>query len=233
MKKNKITFVPTHLGLEELEICTPKPSKYYIPEQFKKMPIDLPAEKTKLLPIDRTAKACPSFTEIFNEGFVLPAHTDMHFYIDENKKENVWTISNNDFELAGHPNYQYVDYLDNDMIKATFKIPYPWLAIVPKGYSIRQVPMIYHHNTEWHIAYGTYRGDQIADIHLQVMITSKNQEILIRQGEPLCYFVPFKREKWDMDIKPMNDKYLKIQKVSQLKQRASFKGSYLKNTTDE
>lgn len=230
MKKNKITFVPTHLGLEEIDMCVPKQSKHYIPNQFKKMPIDIPATNTKLLPFDRTAKACPSFTEIFNEGFVLPAHADMHFKLNEN--EHVWTISNNDFELSGHPNYQYVEYLDNDMIKATFKIPYPWLCIVPKGYSIRQVPMLYHHNTDWHIAYGTYRGDQIADIHLQVMITSDSDEVLIRQGEPLCYLIPFKRERFDIDIKPMNDKYKKVLAVSKLKQRGAFKGAYLKNTNE-
>lgn len=232
LKKNKLIFVPTKLGLDEIEISTPKPSKYYIPPQFKNMPAQIPSKITKHLPIDKTAKMCPSFTEIFNEGFVLPAHTDMHFYIDKENKENIWTTSNRDFEISGHPDYQYLDYLDNNVIKAVYKIPYPYLAIIPKGYSIRQVPMLYHHNQDWHVAYGTYRGDQIADIQLQVFITSNSKEVLIKQGEPLCYFIPYKRESWDMEIHQMNDKYKKIQAASELRQRSSFKSSYLKNTSE-
>lgn len=231
MKKNKeVIFVPTHVGLNEIEKTTPKPSKYYIPPQFKEMPVDLPAENTKLLPFDRTAKACPSFTEIFNEGYVLPAHCDMHFKMG--KEENIWTVANNDFELSGHPNYQYIDYIDKSIIKATFKIPYPYLFIIPKGYSVRQVPMMYHHNKDWYIAYGTYRGDQVADIQLQVMITSDSDEVLIKQGDPLCYLIPFKREKFNMKIKEMNADYKKIWSVSRLKQLANFKGAYLKNTSE-
>ena len=224
----KITFVPIHLGIDEVEVTRPKPSKFFMPEHFKTMPTHWEAEKTKLLTLDKTARICPSFHEIFTEGFVLPAHCDMHFFMEEDKMH--WTVSDSDFKLTGHPSYQYIDFMPNKSIKAVYKIPYPYMAVLPKGYSVRQVPMIYHHNTEWEVAYGTYRGDQISDIQLQLFIKSEKDEVLIKQGEPLCYFIPFKREKFSMEIKKMNDKYQELFNASQLKQRGKFKGAYFRNT---
>jgi len=228
IKNKTITFVPTVLGLDEVEVTRPKPSRYFTPEHFKSMPIHYEANDSKLLTFDKTAKTCPSFHEIFNEGFVLPAHVDMHFLLDGESMK--WTVADSTYELSGHPSYQYTDFMPNESIKAVYKIPYPYMAVLPKGYSVRQVPMIYHHNTEWEVAYGTYRGDQVSDIQLQLFIKSDQNEVLIKQGEPLCYFIPFKREKFDMKIDKMNTKYNEIFNASQLKQRGRFKGAYLRNT---
>lgn len=222
-----ITFVSSYDGFKDIENLRPYPAK--IPEWYKNIPIDIDQEEgynRKLIPNMRTSKTCPSFFDIFTEGFILPAHTDMWFRVDEDGQFE-WQVANNTFTIEIHNNYQLVEHIKSP-IKQVFKIIYPWHVIVPKGYSIRQLPLFWDFNPDWHIAYGVFKADRIPEIALQLNFTSENNEIYIKAGTPLCQYVPFKREDYKMDIGNYK-KYHNYIWESWHRASTSFKHSYRKN----
>ena len=106
-------------------------------------------------------------------------------------------------------NHQYVNHVQGD-VKHVFKLTYPYNIIVPKGYSIRQIPMFYDYNPEWHLAYGIFEADKMPEISVQLLYTSEDNEVVIKAGTPLGYYVPFKREKFSMEIGDYNEYRTKI-----------------------
>lgn len=222
-----ITFVSSFDGFNEIENLRPYPAK--IPEWYKNIPIDIDQEEgynRKLIPNMRTSKTCPSFLDIFTEGFILPAHTDMWFRVEENGQFE-WQVANTSFHIETHNNHQLVNHIKSP-IKQVFKIIYPWFVVVPKGYSIRQLPMFYDYNPDWHIAYGTFKADRIPEIALQLNFTSEKNEIFIKAGTPLCQYVPYKRESFNIKIGNYK-KYHNYIMESWHRASTSFKHSYRKN----
>ena len=222
-----ITFVSSFDGFNEIENLRPYPAK--IPEWYKNIPIDIDQEEgynRKLIPNMRTSKTCPSFLDIFTEGFILPAHTDMWFRVEENGQFE-WQVANTSFHIETHNNHQLVNHIKSP-IKQVFKIIYPWFVVVPKGYSIRQLPMFWDYNPDWHIAYGTFKADRIPEIALQLNFTSEKNEIFIKAGTPLCQYVPYKRESFNIKIGNYK-KYHNYIMESWHRASTSFKHSYRKN----
>jgi hypothetical protein len=58
--------------------------------------------------------------------------------------------------------------------------------------------MFWHHNPYWESAYGIIHTDQYHQINVQIMLKKGINEVVIKQGEPMCYVVPYRREKYDM-----------------------------------
>ena len=210
MKKEKpieIIFVSEHEGFDNIKEFRPYPASEYMPEWFKNVPAEVKATTTdnhssdhirKKIPNIRTAKLCPSFTDIYNEGFVLPAPCDIWLRVE---KDGTWEyrLSNPMFGMEDDGNHQYVYHVQGN-VKHVFKLTYPYNIIVPKGYSVRQVPMFYDYNPDWHVAYGVLESDKAPEISLQILYTSEDNEVLIKAGTPLAYYVPFKRANYSMKI---------------------------------
>ena len=219
MKKDntEIIFVTEYEGFANIKELRPYPASEYMPEWFRKLPADikLPNEGfseeghiSKIMPNVRTAKLCPSFTTIYNEGFVLPAPCDIFLRVDDNGDWE-WKVANPLFGVEEHGDHQYANHEPN--VKKVFKLIYPYQLIVPKGYSIRQVPMFYDWNKDWQVAYGVFEADKIPEIAIQILYTSDKEEVVIKAGTPLCYYVPYKRESYSMvigDYKEHKDKIL-------------------------
>jgi len=225
----KIIFISSIDGFDLIDNFKPKLAKYFMPDYLKNMPHD---NKTvypiinKLVPNVRTAKICPSFIDIYNEAIVLPAPCDI--WLSVNSKEALWRTTNDKIKMDYHENGQFVDYLPNPKaVKGVFKLYYPYQAIVPKGYSFRQIPMLYDFNKEWHVAYGQYAADSISQIVLQIFYTSDKEEVLIKAGEPLCMYVPYKRENFKISFDKF-EKYKDILNANFMKTVSSFKYSHRK-----
>ena len=215
--KTKIVFVSEYDGFDNIKELRPYPASEFMPDWFRQMPaeVKLPAEDftvdgyiRKKIPNIRTAKLCPSFVDIYNEGFVLPAPCDIWLRVEE---DGTWEyrLSNPLFSMEDHGNHQYV-YHNKGNVKHVFKLTYPYNIIVPKGYSIRQIPMFYDYNPEWHLAYGIFEADKMPEISVQLLYTSEDNEVVIKAGTPLGYYVPFKREKFSMEIGDYNEYRTKI-----------------------
>jgi hypothetical protein len=232
-KKEKpyIKFSTPFKGLENIEQVLPQPAKNFIPKWFKDMP---PTPKddfhTKLVPQSKTAKLCPSFIDIFHNGFVLPAHCDIYLRWEDDG-EYEWQTSFEEYEMQIHHDIQMKDYAPKEAkIQKVFKIVSPFRMQTPKGYSVYQVPMLYHYNTDWHVPYGVIHTDKHHIINQQIVVTAENKnQLLIKQGEPLCYYVPFKREEFDLKVESWSDKWETLTRENLYKVHSKFKGGYLKN----
>jgi len=223
MKKNntEIIFVSEYDGFDNIKEFRPYPATEYMPEWFRNMPaeVKLPAESfsvdgyiRKKIPNIRTAKLCPSFVDIYNEGFVLPAPCDIWLRVEEDgtweyRLSNPLFSMENQFEafdipFSVHPTHQYLDHVPNAPYDYIFKMDNVWSCVTPKGYSIMQIPMLWHHNPNFETAYGIIHTDQYHQLNIQIMMYKGVGNFEIKMGEPLCYIIPYKREEFNYTVEP-------------------------------
>lgn len=225
MKKIIVTSTVPEL-LQDKEI-QPKSSSEYIPDWYKEVPIEVKGyfHSHKKLPGLRTVKACPSFTDVFKLGYVFVAPCDIWLKIHDNG-EPEWRTPHKTFSMDIHPKAQFVDYLKNTNIRYVFKFESPFRVITPKGYSVIQLPMMYHFNPEWYVPYGIIDTDVHHEINQQIFITT-DDEVFIKKGTPLNYLIPYKRETLKLSIEDIN-KHIKQITASHLIVWSKFKNAYQK-----
>lgn len=229
-----LKYTSTAKELLHIKELQPQPSRNFIPEWFKKTPAvdesDHPKFQYKKKPGMRTAKTCPSFHEIFDEGLVVVAPCDIWIKLMNFDEDWEWeTASSEAVTIEHHDHKQFRDHYGNPNIRAVFKLNLPWRWETPKGYSIRQFPMLYSNNPDWTIAYGVVRTDIHNEINVQLFYTSKDDEILIKQGEPICYIVPYKRLKPKYKLiknEKERNKFLKKVRVNLYQVQSTFRSGY-------
>lgn len=221
-----INFVHLDKKIYDTKELHPQPMRKFAPEWYKNIP-----NNVRLTGFDKsfhkhfdslnhisTIKTCPSFVDVFQEGYVLLAPQDYLFkYEPDTDTHHHYTSSsfNNGTEsqVNTHSNTQMVDYLPQaSNILFVFKIILPINIITNKGYSTRMMPMPYDFNEDWHCNYGVFKTDLIHQLNIQINITSGDKEILIKQGEPLCVLIPYKRETYNSNNILLEDNK-KIQKI--------------------
>ena len=214
-------------------------SKNLHPIKFSEYSIDwfdkIKTSKSELNNI-KTVAACPSFNEIYNEGFVILAPTDYKFIVTKEKQlfwETAFSFKDvtNVDDVEFHFNEQYVNYMPKNFnIKMIVKINTPWKLFTPKGYSIRIMELPLTINNKWNPTYGILRTDKNYHLNFQLNIKT-NEEILIKQGDPLALIVPFKRENYKHKVINLNKKNeFSIKYYSHyLKTYGSFKRNFRKD----
>jgi hypothetical protein len=211
----KIEFVSTVPGLDLIEECRPKPAKRFIPQWFK----DVPAAPNQLLP---TVRICPSFTDYFSLGYIIPMWTDLKLKHEDGKWS--WESSSEDFKMSGHPSEQFIKYasptLNGVEGQFFFKALSPWRIITPKGWSVLQLPLFYHFNSEFSVSPGVIDTDIFTQANQQVLYHGNGKEIEIKRGTPFALYVPFKRESSFLDIEVRSGTEEDIEKFT--KQDAVF-----------
>lgn len=197
MRTKKTIWTTGSVWAEEDKDIHPQPSKNFIPKWLRTIPPQVDNGNTaKLLPKLRTVKKCPSFAEIYKEGFILVAPFDIWLSIrtEDGKEYMEWRTPHKELELDVHPHPQMVDHLPKDSgVRGVFKLIYPFKCITPKGYSIRQMPLFYHFNKDWVVPYGVVNTDKHHELNIQILYTSTEDEVLIKKGTPIVQIIPFKR----------------------------------------
>lgn len=216
---SNITFVINDKYYLANKTLHPKPLKEFIPKWYKNMNPSSMKNKsyTEQINVVLNVKSCPSFTDIYKEGFVIVAPHDYIITYDEKTGNWSWKtpivyksfdVPNNREQVEIHSNNQMKGYLSNNSIKAIFKIVLPLKVITPKGYSVRQAPVPYSSNKDFETMYGILRSDKVHEVNIQIGYKSKNKEILIKKGEPLCVYYPFKRENYKLNIVSIENKIM-------------------------
>ena len=226
-KKNKIVWTSIHEEINNIPELHIKPTREFIPEWFKNTPIfDNP--KAVIPNREKTVRTCPSFTEIFNEGFVMVAPTDIFITVNEQGMYS-WQTPNEKIYMELHSEAQYLKYANVPNARLVLKLVSGWWCFTPSGYSVRQLPLFYDDNPDFYVPYGTIKTDLNHEINPQIIITNKKDKIFIKQGQPLCSFVPFKRnDKLNLSVES-NKKYLqKIQDKKFWIAGSSYRSNYHK-----
>lgn len=210
-------------NIPELHI---QPAKKVIPEWFKNTPIfDNP--KSTIPKKTRTVKTCPSFAEIFNEGFVMLSPVDIYINVGENCYE--WKIPSPLFRLEEHPKEQFLKFANIPNASHVTKLISSWNCITPKGYSLRQMPMFYEEQPDFYVPYGVVKTDYSHEINPQLIFNGDKKEIHIKQGQPLAIYVPYKRkDKLNLSIEDYSIHNRKIKQSSFYTSGSTFRSNYHK-----
>lgn len=242
-KKEKnpiISFVAMMEGMTDVEEVLPKRSSFYLPSWWRSIPRFEEGSSKEM-----TVKSCPSFTDYFSQGFVLPAWADMELYYKKETKSWSGNIAhstehNNEYYLDNHPNSQFLDYVDASYMGkeagVVLKAVSPWKVITRPGWSIMQLPMFYHFDQEFVAMPGIIDTDIEHAINLQMMLLNPEEDttIYIKRGEPLALFIPFERSnsatKDDLEVRQATEADLKKVKASSYWATSKFaqKGAYRK-----
>jgi len=213
-KNIKVKFSSPIEGLFDIPELQPQPAINFIPDTWKKLPSIHQSEDRKHIPfkyqsnlkVFATAKQCPSFLNVFEQGYVLVSPCDMYIKYDIDNNLEVVEVAIDGVNLTYHFNHQYIDYIKNTGFQKVYKLDNVFLCETPKGYSIKQLPMYWHHNPNFEVAYGIIHTDQYHQINPQIMMREGVKEMLIKQGEPLCYIVPYKRIETELVIEEYDSK---------------------------
>ena len=233
MTTHKIKFAPINKDHVLTDATKPRKAKHFIPTWFRSMPhyIEDAVDSTILSKSKfSTVRRCPSFHEVFNTGFVLVSPCDMFLKIKKNG-EFYWETPDEIYKIDTHNDYQFTNYYPDRSIKGVFKLIYPYMAITPKGYGCIQLPMLYHNNPDFYVPYGYLETDIYHELNQQIIVTSNNAEkgILIKQGTPLNYLIPYKKDKWDIEYLDYAESSEKKFTNTQFHLKGKFSGGFFKN----
>jgi len=227
-----ILFTSDYDEFLDTEDIRPQPAKNFIPKWYKDMPVDMPENHSwfvsKLIPNWKTTKVCPSFANIFHENtYVIVAPCDIHLFNMNGKWQG--STANPNVGLNHHEDDQFINHIPGKPIKAVFRLATRFHCMLPKGYSLRYIPLNLHFNTDWFATYGVIDQDKMTQLNVQILVTTDKEELLIKKGQPICYILPYKREKYKYKFKYMDAKLKKFIKKIDLITISRFKGGYSKS----
>ena len=145
----------------------------------------------------RSVKVCPSFSDYFSQGYIIPMWADVMLKYDKNQDYFEWQGSDDIFKWETHGNNQMLDYktatFNGVEGQFVFKALCPWRIITPPGWSVLQLPLFYHFNQEWSVLPGVIDTDIHSEINQQILYHGDGKEVTIKCGDPFVLYIPFKR----------------------------------------
>ena len=203
-----ITFVSTIEGLTQIPECLPKLSQKYVPDWWRTVP-NIDNKPSLDHPFLGNVKDCPSFTDYFSYGYIMPMWADTIMYVDSETKNWRWRTSDPKFLLDVHYDEQYLNfaphkYLGNKTY-CVVKTVSPWKALTPPGWSLYQLPVFFDFNEDFSAIPGIRDTDFYHSINTQLLIHSNKKEIFIPRGTPIAHYVPIKKQPIKLNIKDLKD----------------------------
>lgn len=150
----------------------------------------------------KTIAKCAGIRDLYNTGWIVRSWQDIH--INKIDKHNfTWGTpidQNSVSDVLG--NYVHTHNPESfskcpHLAEKTpiLKIETPWIAVVPKGYNILQLPIAYPDHDMFETATGIFNhGWGMMELNVQLLWT-KNGVSVIPAGTPLAHYVLVKDEK--------------------------------------
>lgn len=213
----KVEFWTSVPGLSKIQDLTPKKQSSMLPEWWKNSKYD-----------EKSIKRCPSFPQVFSTSYVIPMWCDTEFTRRGN--EILWRTPANSFTWTFHTNDQFLDNAP-DHVKNKFSIVAkaicPWRIKTPKGYSMYQLPAYWHFNKNFTLVPGIIDTDYYHEVNQQVLLSLEDGEsFILQRGEPLAIYFPFKREKFDLEVREQNQEDFANSCASNLIAASKFTNGY-------
>jgi len=190
MINKKITFCAT--DEEMIEIWPhPKPASRFIPEDYKKLERHLNSNMH-----EPTLKTCMPFLDSLTMGYIIPF--DQDYLIDPVANDFSVTPANreqNDFGF--HNRIQLPENWKNVAGENAGKFCNKWLIKTPAGYSCLFIKPINRLENRFEIISGVVDTDTYVNtINFPFILHKKDEQFLIKKGDPMVQVIPFKRESW-------------------------------------
>jgi len=192
MLDKKIKFCATREDM--LDIWPhPKPASRFIPDEYKKL-----ARFKNGNYHEATVKTCVPFLDSLTMGYIIPF--DQDYLIDPVENDFTLTPANKEQNDIG---YHDQAQLPEDWKKAangnTGKFMNKWLIKTPPGYSSLFVKPMNRLEPRFDIIPGVVDTDVYINlINFPFILNKRDEQFLIKKGDPMVQVIPFKRDSWKM-----------------------------------
>lgn len=188
-----------------LEEAPPLPGTQVMPEWFTTTPPHYHRTlKYQVLPPElklrenATVRSCPGIVDYLSGGYILRLWAD--FAITFVDGQYAWESHQQEFRLGQHDPGQY-QKMPKPGFPLVLKFFSPWYCRTPPGYSVRVFPLFYHYDQLWEALPGVIHTDVFHETHLNVQIAFKKGQLILPRGLPMARIVPFRRERYDLDVR--------------------------------
>jgi len=217
IKYKKITF---HSINTDLEIARPAPSTKNVPSWYRSMP--------GVVDKIQTIKKCVPFLDSLSLGYQIPLSADLVW--DANKKEGRTNAKESIY--TNHHDVQSQDVVIPPEFDPTpHKWSNHWYIKTPKGYST----LFIHPLNRMDLPFYSLSGVVDTDSHPLIInfpfFIRKDFNGTIKAGTPMIQAIPFKRDKWSLNILDQFESYSGDKKVGHEVFEPPF-GWYKKNHWD-
>jgi hypothetical protein len=229
----KIKFYPFSQESKALA-PEPTPASKNIPEWYKRQPAYGAPEEEQMLKrggTGSTVKRCMPIFDIINSGYIIYVPCDI--YIDATDPNKLkWSVPTTAGQLkrelvSSHAPEQVSHYPLNEKQyhKEIFRIMPFWSVGTEKGYS-SLFTHPFHSDPVPFRAFGAIVDTDkfISDGHLSIQI-EKDFKGVIERGTPLVQVIPFKRDKYSMELVDFEESN-KILMAQRILIRSKFKNFY-------
>jgi hypothetical protein len=169
------------------------------------MPSRIPGPLNELgLATDVTVRGCPGLLDYFVWGYTLPLWADLQVSAGEDGFEvqapspgGGVGASVSSFAPAKQPGYPFEPGATSHILK----IPNPWAAVTPRGWSTALLPLTYHKDPRFSVLPGIVDTDRYHSLNLVIEWLVPNDGVtLLRAGTPMALLVPFERRKLSCEV---------------------------------
>jgi hypothetical protein len=196
MKKNNlITFLPKFDNL-----LKPLPAKKLLPEWYKNQ-----SSYTNIN--EATIKKCIPIFDAMTSGYFLLSQSNITIDSTNKNKLSIHTDNNFDNQIFKHHSFdQYNQYkIPFGYHSEIIRVHPLWCIKTQKGYSSLFLNPIHHESKDLIAIDGLIDTDNfISDGYLSFFVKA-DSVFTIKKGTPLIQIIPFKREKWDMEEKTVEE----------------------------
>jgi len=221
-KNNIIEFLYPKDQKKILEDVFPIPTKLNLPDWFKKLKFNMQ---------NKTIRGCIPFMDTLTAGYILKMPQDFYvkhnFVNDKQERDSIYRFSYQDFSnfIWQKVNLNTINpqvhnpkqlgekcpFHNKNKNLSYYKILNPFLIKTPPGYSCLFTPPLNNRDDRFEIISGIVDTDKFPNyINFPIIINGDKYpelETTIARGLPYVQVIPFKRENWKMEIKPMSENH--------------------------
>jgi|TARA_R110002012_G_scaffold212447_2_gene383539 hypothetical protein len=192
MFNKKITFCAIDRDMVDVW-PHPQPSSRVIPEEYKNL-----KRHSKNNLHEPTVKTCIPFLDSMSMGYML--FFDQDYVVDPVENDFSVTPANREQDDFGfHKRAQLPKEWHKTTGENAGKFINKWLIKTPPGYSCLFIHPMNRLEERWKIIEGVVDTDNYVNIiNFPFILKKRNEQFLIKKGEPLVQVIPFKREPWKM-----------------------------------
>jgi len=192
MLNKKITFCASQEAMVDIW-PHPKPASRFIPDGYKK----LTRFKNGNLH-EATLKTCVPFLDSLTMGYIIPF--DQDYLIDPVENDFTLTPANKEQNDIGyHDQAQLPEDWKKTSNGNTGKFMNKWLIKTPPGHSCLFIKPMNRLEPRFDIISGVVDTDVYINlINFPFILNKRDEQFLIKRGEPMVQVIPFKRDSWKM-----------------------------------
>ena len=192
MFSKKITFCAIRKDMIEVW-PHPKPASHFVPKEYKKLPR---FQKNNMQ--HRTVKTCIPFLDSMTAGYIIPF--DQDYLVDPIEDDfSIAPASRESDDFGYHNKTQLPPEWHKSTGENAGKFHNKWLIKTPPGYSCLFIHPMNRLEERWKIIEGVVDTDSYVNvINFPFILKKRDEQFLIKKGEPMIQVIPFKRESWKM-----------------------------------